>query len=197
METLNTYLAGLFAGVPDTAATRKAKADLLDLMTDHYHEELALGKSEAEAVGAAITAVGPIDEVLAALDVDPVETQKSRQRTADDAIDEKSAERYWHANIRYALLLGAGVAFCILSIALAAAFGSRTQPLQRSCFSSRLDLGWLPLSPAQWGSNLNASALPTGPYRQQQKNWQTRSWKTIIRRTPLALWWAFCAVCSQ
>lgn len=60
METLNTYLAGLFAGVPDTAATRKAKADLLDLMTDHYHEELALGKSEAEAVGAAITAVAQL-----------------------------------------------------------------------------------------------------------------------------------------
>lgn len=141
METLNTYLAGLFAGVPDTAATRKAKADLLDLMADHYHEELALGKSEAEAIGTAITAVGSIDEVLAALDIDPAEPQKSPASDANNAIDEESAERYWRANLRYALSLGAGVAFCILSIALAAAFGLQDSTIAAVMFFLALGIG--------------------------------------------------------
>lgn len=140
METLKTYLAGLFEGVPDTAATRKAKADLLDLMTDHYHEELAEGKSEAEAIGAAITAVGSIDEVLAALEIDPRQAAKP-QPSAANAIDDTTAERYWQANARYALTLGAGVAFCILSIALAAAFGIDDTTIAAVMFFLALGIG--------------------------------------------------------
>ena len=44
METIKNYLEAMFAGMPNTAEVRKAKAELLQMMEDKYSELIAEGK---------------------------------------------------------------------------------------------------------------------------------------------------------
>lgn len=69
MKIIAEYLDSLFLNVPITPETKKAKEDLLALMEDHYHELIAEGKNEHEAIGAVITEFGSIDELLDELGV--------------------------------------------------------------------------------------------------------------------------------
>ena len=69
METLKTYLESLFATVPKTPEMEQMKEDLLANMLDRYQELKDDGKSEAEAIGQAISEFGSIDELLEEVDL--------------------------------------------------------------------------------------------------------------------------------
>ena len=53
-----------FAGAPRTAQVQELHDEILQNTLDRYDEELAAGKTEAEAFNAALAAVGDIDELL-------------------------------------------------------------------------------------------------------------------------------------
>lgn len=87
METLKTYLESLFATVPKTPEIEQMKEDLLANMLDRYQELKDAGKSEAEAIGQAISEFGSIDELLEEVDL--------RQTSAgDDAISVLEMQAY-------------------------------------------------------------------------------------------------------
>ncbi|WP_225046756.1 hypothetical protein [Lacticaseibacillus kribbianus] len=119
METLKTYLDGLFASVPMTAKTKKAKQDLLDLMTDHYHSELAKGKTQAEAIGLVIGEFGDVDELLDALEVDSASgKRRATGQSARPLVTPDEAEGFWAGTERFAQLLGLGIALIIGGLGL-------------------------------------------------------------------------------
>ena len=63
METIKVYLDNMFLNIPDTAQTRRVKADLYDMMEDKYYELLKEGKPENEAVGIVISEFGNLEEL--------------------------------------------------------------------------------------------------------------------------------------
>lgn len=69
METLATYLEGLFINVPQTPDIQRLKKDLLANLEDRYEELKSQGKSEGEAVFEAISEIGSVEELLAELDL--------------------------------------------------------------------------------------------------------------------------------
>ena len=63
MEEIKTYLDKMFTGLPATEKVRKAKNELLTMMTDKYKELIAEGKSENEALGTVIMEFGNLNEL--------------------------------------------------------------------------------------------------------------------------------------
>ena len=63
METIKNYLETMFANLPDTEETRRAKSELLSMMEDKYNELKAQGMAENAIVGTIITEFGNIDEL--------------------------------------------------------------------------------------------------------------------------------------
>ena len=63
METIKKYLEAMFAGMPNTAEVRKAKAELLQMMEDKYNELIGEGQTENTAVGTVISEFGNLDEL--------------------------------------------------------------------------------------------------------------------------------------
>ena len=53
-----------FANAPRTAQVQELHDEILQNTLDRYDEELAAGKSEADAYSAAFTAIGDIDALL-------------------------------------------------------------------------------------------------------------------------------------
>ena len=58
METIKNYLETMFANLPDTEETRRAKMELLSMMEDKYNELKAQGMAENAIVGTIITEFG-------------------------------------------------------------------------------------------------------------------------------------------
>lgn len=108
MKIIAEYLDSLFLNVPITSETKKAKEDLLALMEDHYHELIAEGKNEHEAIGAVITEFGSIDELLEELGVQravPNSGSRKQTRQEQDFLDddfnfdeEDFSKAAWRAN---------------------------------------------------------------------------------------------------
>ena len=46
METIKNYLETMFANLPDTEETRRAKSELFSMMEDKYNELKAQGMAE-------------------------------------------------------------------------------------------------------------------------------------------------------
>lgn len=114
MKIIKDYLDSLFLTVPITSETKKAKEDLLAIMEDHYHELIAEGKSEHEAIGAVISEFGSIDEILAELEVEAEEPQYEEEDY--DGIDLEEAFDFWGTTRRFAFELSLGIFFLFLSI---------------------------------------------------------------------------------
>ena len=55
METIKNYLETMFANLPDTEETRRAKRELFSMMEDKYNELKAQGMAENAIVGTIIT----------------------------------------------------------------------------------------------------------------------------------------------
>ena len=69
METIKNYLETMFANLPDTEETRRAKSELFSMMEDKYNELKAQGMAENAIVGTIITEFGNIDELKESLDL--------------------------------------------------------------------------------------------------------------------------------
>ena len=131
METIKNYLETMFANLPDTEETRRAKSELFSMMEDKYNELKAQGMAENAIVGTIITEFGNIDELKESLDLgkrdtivpvvsEPVQTvatienvtyesEGKRMLTIDEAND------YVMDNSLSTFIFGLGVFFCILS----------------------------------------------------------------------------------
>lgn len=122
MNVISDYLETLFMNLPQTAAVQKAKVDLIAIMEDHYHELLAEGKNEHEAIGTVISEFGSIDELLQELDIDP-EASAAEQAThfnQGEPVDLAEMQDYWQEVRRFALKMATGIGslFCALSFAV-------------------------------------------------------------------------------
>ena len=129
METIKNYLETMFANLPDTEETRRAKSELFSMMEDKYNELKAQGMAENAIVGTIITEFGNIDELKESLDLgkrdtivpvvsEPVQTvatienvtyesEGRRMLTIDEAND------YVMDNSLSTFIFGLGVFFCI------------------------------------------------------------------------------------
>lgn len=123
METIKVYLDNMFLNIPDTAQTRRVKADLYDMMEDKYYELLKEGKPENEAVGIVISEFGNLEELREELGLngetggsEGSEAFSFREKIRMVTLEE--TEDYRHDMNRAAGLLGLGVFCCILSIGM-------------------------------------------------------------------------------
>ena len=63
METIKNYLETMFANMPDTEETRRAKQELFSMMEDKYNELISEGQSENTAVGTVISEFGNLEDL--------------------------------------------------------------------------------------------------------------------------------------
>lgn len=66
-EKLRAYMEQLFRDVPDSEQAREIKEEILQNVTDKYHDLLAEGKSEEAAYNIAIEGIGDLNELLDSL----------------------------------------------------------------------------------------------------------------------------------
>lgn len=112
MEEIKSYLDKMFTGLPMTDKVRKAKSELLTMMTDKYRELIAEGKSENEALGTVIMEFGNLNELSDELGLTE-EIRSAEEQTV--VLTRADAEAYRRANHKYGLLFGIGAALFILS----------------------------------------------------------------------------------
>ncbi len=118
METIKSYLEAMFAGLPNTAEVRKAKAELLQMMEDKYNELIAEGVSENAAVGTVSSEFGNLDELAddlglsTALEVahDIQSATPRRNLTLDEVKD------YMAARMKKAFLIALGVMLFVICV---------------------------------------------------------------------------------
>lgn len=113
MDTIMGYLNNMFASLPRTEQTYKLKEDLLSGMEDKYYELKKDGKSENEAVGIVISEFGNIDELIAELGIGQV-----REEAILPVLSDEEVMGYMAAQKKSGLLIGLGVLFCIVGVAL-------------------------------------------------------------------------------
>lgn len=118
METIISYIENLFRAYPDTPKVQKARAELLGIMEDKYHELKAEGKSENEAIGIVISEFGSMEEI--AFELGLVENKTGTEQRLEDTIEIKrlsmdEAEAYIKIEESFGVKIGIGVALCILS----------------------------------------------------------------------------------
>ncbi len=122
MKIIKDYLDSLFLTVPITEATKQAKAELLEIMEDHYYESINEGKSENEAIGEVISEFGSIDEILAELEVENAtleqEGDEEEETVALEALTEEEVFDFWSTTRKLAFEFGLGVFLAILSISM-------------------------------------------------------------------------------
>lgn len=66
-EKLKRYMDELFRDVPDTEQAREVKEEILQNITDKYHDLLQEGKSEEAAYNIAVEGIGDLSELLQSL----------------------------------------------------------------------------------------------------------------------------------
>lgn len=119
METIKNYLEAMFAGMPNTAEVRKAKAELLQMMEDKYSELIAEGKTENTAIGTVISEFGNLDELAEDLnltkEVEETKTKESEAPRRNITIDDATA--FFENRGKKATMLALGVMMCIISVA--------------------------------------------------------------------------------
>ncbi len=119
METIKNYLEAMFAGMPNTAEVRKAKAELLQMMEDKYNELIAEGQNENTAVGTVISEFGNLDELAEDLGLtkEVEETRKTESELPRRPITEDDAKEYLANRGKKVLYRALGIMLCIISVA--------------------------------------------------------------------------------
>ena len=79
MDAIKNYLENMFLNLPGTPDVRKAKEELGQMMEDRYHELIAEGKADHEAVGIVISEFGNLSELTEELGIDHVVTDQGVQ----------------------------------------------------------------------------------------------------------------------
>lgn len=124
MDTIKTYIDGLFLAIPGTTESRQLKTDLLANMEDRYLELVGEGKSENEAVGTTISEFGSIDELLAELLVDTNEPKTEEEFFVGEPIDVIEAQQYLEVRKRASLMIASGVGLIIAGVGALIFLGS-------------------------------------------------------------------------
>jgi hypothetical protein len=119
METIKNYLEAMFAGMPNTAEVRKAKAELLQMMEDKYNELIAEGQSENTAVGTVISEFGNLDELAEDLGLtkEVEETRKTESELPRRPITTDDAKEYLANRGRKVLYRALGIMLLIIAVA--------------------------------------------------------------------------------
>lgn len=124
METIKNYLETMFANLPDTEETRRAKSELLSMMEDKYNELKEQGMAENAIVGTIITEFGNIDELKESLGLgkEPEEVRTvavtesvKHDNTPKRMLTIAEADDYVMDSAFSTFVFGLGVFFCILS----------------------------------------------------------------------------------
>lgn len=89
-EKLKDYMENLFRDVPDTEQAREIKEEILQNITDKYHDLLAEGKTEEAAYNIAIEGIGDLSELLDSL--------KENGSGSSSASKENSENKMYSAN---------------------------------------------------------------------------------------------------
>ena len=111
MDIIISYLENMFAGLPRTPKTEKAKKELLAMMEDKYNELKARGLAENEIIGIVISEFGNLSELAEELDLGVAElTEETRI-----CVGLEEAKEYITASTKSAKLIGLGVMLCIFS----------------------------------------------------------------------------------
>jgi len=111
MDIIISYLENMFAGLPRTPKTEKAKMELLAMMEDKYNELKAQGVPENEIIGTIISEFGNLSELAEELDLDESELERKPRLT----IGLEEAREYIAASVKSSRLIGLGVMLCIFS----------------------------------------------------------------------------------
>lgn len=106
MNTIQTFLENMFAGLPKTAEILKAKEDLHQMMMEKYEDYKKEGKSENEAVGLVISEFGNIDELLVELGIQV-------EKEAVVQIDDQQADAFIASRQTHSWRIALGVLLCI------------------------------------------------------------------------------------
>ncbi|MEF3323018.1 permease prefix domain 1-containing protein [Gulosibacter sp. GYB002] len=114
MEAITTYLNHMFQGLPATPELQRARAELGQMAEDRYHELIAEGVSENEAVGRVISQFGNLEELA-----DELGIRAELDRVHEDGLrlDEQQAGRFVSVRQRAAHLIGGGVLVALLGVA--------------------------------------------------------------------------------
>ncbi len=113
MERIRGFVENMFFGLPDSPELQRAKEQLIQGLADRYEEQLAQGRSEAEAFGIVAGEFGSMDELLAELGVPQMQPQPP---AAPEPCPEVSREEYRDFLRWYPVANAMAVALCILSV---------------------------------------------------------------------------------
>ena len=114
METIKSYLEGMFASLPSTPEVVKAKYELFQMMEDKYNELIADGKNDNEAVGIVISEFGNLDELADDLGIKDVKAEFEMNDCRMIVRDE--ADGFIATNRKKSLLLSFGIFLCIICV---------------------------------------------------------------------------------
>ncbi len=114
MEAITTYLNHMFQGLPATPELQRARGELGQMAEDRYHELIAEGVSENEAVGRVISQFGNLEELA-----DELGIRAELDRVHEDGLrlDEQQAERFVSVRQRASHLIGGGVLAALVGVA--------------------------------------------------------------------------------
>ncbi len=119
MDTINTYLDSIFAGLPQNETVLKAKSELQKVMEEKYRACLAEGRPENEAVGHVISEYGNIGGLIAGLKIN--QTDAAPKRTM---IDQEQVDAFLRDNRKAGRLVALGVFLCIAAAAVLILFNN-------------------------------------------------------------------------
>ena len=110
MDTLSNYVESVFANLPKTPEVLDQKNAMLNKMQDKYQQLKSEGKSEHEAISAAIAAHGNIDDyTVSDIPTAPAEIPNNEVYLTPEQVDEYIDHRH-----HFAWAMATGVFLCIM-----------------------------------------------------------------------------------
>ncbi|MGB7472342.1 hypothetical protein [Trichococcus sp.] len=110
MDTLSNYVESVFANLPKTPEVLDQKNAMLNKMQDKYQQLKSEGKSEHEAISAAISAHGNVDDyTVSDIPAAPAESPQNEVYLTPEQVDEYIDHRH-----HFAWAMATGVFLCIM-----------------------------------------------------------------------------------
>lgn len=115
-EKLKDYMEKLFRDVPDTEQAREIKEEILQNITDKYHDLLAEGKTEEAAYNIAIEGIGDLSELLDSLKENGSGSSSASKENSENKMYSANQAEYmeWKKNQRCAQRLRSCCIFFVL-----------------------------------------------------------------------------------
>ena len=115
MNAIKNYLENMFLNLPKTPEVIRAKEELLSMMEDRYHELIADGKAENEAVGVVISEFGNLEELANELGIGHVLSMQTEESQSRRMISMETIRNYLKEESRSAFLTAAGIFLIVAS----------------------------------------------------------------------------------